>query len=83
MVAMRAGHPLARKPRRDTYLKASHMLVSAIGDAHGVVDAKLAEMGLARRVALTVPNFTLALAQLAESNLVATLPRHLVVRGRV
>ncbi|AZG76534.1 hypothetical protein EHO51_07210 [Methylocystis rosea] len=40
-------------------------------------------ISIARRVALTVPNFTLALAQLAESNLVATLPGHLVVRGRV
>ena len=41
-------------------------------------------ISIARRVALTVPNFTLALAQLAEeSNLVATLPGHLVVRGRI
>jgi DNA-binding transcriptional LysR family regulator len=49
-------------------------------NALGVVDAKLAETGQSRRVALTVPNFMMALVQLAESNLVATLPRHLVER---
>jgi DNA-binding transcriptional LysR family regulator len=44
------------------------------------VDAKLAEKGHSRRVALTVPNFMMALVQLAESDLIATLPRHLVER---
>jgi DNA-binding transcriptional LysR family regulator len=80
VVAMRRGHPLARKPGLAAYLDAQHMLVSTIGDALGVMDAKLAETGHARRVALTVPNFMMALVQLAESNLVATLPRHLVER---
>jgi DNA-binding transcriptional LysR family regulator len=80
VVAMRKGHPLARKPSLVAYLAAQHILVSAIGDALGVVDAKLAEKGHSRRVALTVPNFMMALVQLAESDLVATLPRHLVER---
>jgi DNA-binding transcriptional LysR family regulator len=80
IVAMRRGHPLARKPSLSAYLGAKHMLVSAIGDALGVVDAKLAERGQSRRVALTVPNFMMALVQLAESDLVATLPRRLVER---
>jgi len=77
---MRKGHPLARKASLAAYLAAQHLLVSAIGDALGVVDAKLAEQGHARRVALTVPNFMMALVQLAESDLIATLPRHLVER---
>jgi DNA-binding transcriptional LysR family regulator len=80
VMAMRRGHPLARKPTLTAYLAAQHLLVSAIGDALGVVDAKLAEQGRSRRVALTVPNFMMALVQLAESDLVATLPRHLVER---
>lgn len=80
IVAMRAGHSLARKLSLETYLAAAHMLVSAIGDAHGVVDARLAEMGRTRRIALTVPNFMLALAELADSDLIATLPRHLLAR---
>ena len=80
VVAMRKGHPLARNPDLAGYLAMPHMLVSAIGDAHGVVDAKLAEKGYARRVALTVPNFAMALIQLADSDLVATLPRRFVAR---
>jgi DNA-binding transcriptional LysR family regulator len=80
VVTMRKGHKLARKPGLKGYLAAQHMLVSAIGDALGVVDLKLAELGHSRRVALTVPNFMMALVQLAESDLVATLPRHLVER---
>jgi DNA-binding transcriptional LysR family regulator len=78
VVAMRRGHPLAREFGLTAYLAARHMLVSAIGDAFGVVDAKLAECGLSRRIALTAPNFALALMLLAESELIATLPRRLV-----
>jgi len=80
VVAMRKGHPLRRKLTLASYLAAPHMLVSAIGDAFGIVDLRLAEKGQSRRVALTVPNFMLALAQLADSDLIATLPRHLVER---
>jgi len=79
VVVMRKGHPISRKPfTLKSYLAARHMLVSAIGDATGVVDRMLADRGLSRRVAVTVPNFMMALAQLADSDLIATLPRHLV-----
>jgi DNA-binding transcriptional LysR family regulator len=80
VIAVRRGHALARDPSLEAYLAMRHMLVSVIGDAHGVVDERLAERGLLRRVVLTVPNFMMALAQLAETDLVATLPRHLVLR---
>jgi DNA-binding transcriptional LysR family regulator len=80
VVAMRKGHRLARKLTFASYLSGPHMLVSAIGDALGIVDVRLAEQGQARRVALTVPNFMMALAHLSESDLIATLPRHLVER---
>jgi DNA-binding transcriptional LysR family regulator len=80
IVAARKGHPFLRNPTLKNYLAMRHMLISAIGDAHGVVDEKLAEKGLSRRVTLTVPNFMMALAQLAETDLVATMPRHLVQR---
>jgi DNA-binding transcriptional LysR family regulator len=80
VVAMRKRHPLARALSLTSYVKAQHLLVSAIGDPVGIVDIRLAEQGHSRRVALTVPNFMMALAQLAESDLIATLPRHLVER---
>ena len=80
VVAMRKGHRMARKVTLAAYLAAPQLLVSAIGDALGIVDIRLAERGHTRRVALTVPNFMMALAQLAESDFIATLPRHLVER---
>lgn len=80
VVAMRREHPSAHRLNLESYVAARHLLVSAIGDAYGVADAMLAEQGLQRRVALTVPNFMMALTHLAESDLVATLPRHLVAR---
>lgn len=80
VVTMRRGHGLVRSLTLKSYLAAPHMLVSAIGDALGIVDIKLSEKGQSRRVALTVPNFMLALALLAESDLIATLPRHVVER---
>jgi DNA-binding transcriptional LysR family regulator len=79
VVAMRKGHPFARNPTLKTYLKQRHMLVSAIGDSHGVADEVLAGKNLSRRVALTVPNFMLALTQLAETDLIATLPERLLL----
>jgi DNA-binding transcriptional LysR family regulator len=53
-------------------------LVSHSGDAYGFVGNVLAEQGLSRRVALTVPNFMFALAVLSRSNLISTLPRRFV-----
>jgi DNA-binding transcriptional LysR family regulator len=46
------------------------------GDPHGMVDARLKKLGRVRRVAATVPNFLFALAVVAETDLVAAVPRH-------
>jgi DNA-binding transcriptional LysR family regulator len=75
-IAMRAGHPLGPKLTLDRYCAAKHVLVSMTGDPHGVVDAKLKKLGRARRVAATVPNFLFALAVVAETDLIAAVPRH-------
>ena len=55
-----------------------HLVVSHTGDAHGFVDKVLAKHGHSRRVALTVPNFMFALAVIAETDLIAALPRPFV-----
>lgn len=78
VVTMRKGHPFARNPTLKRYCAMRHLLVSQTGDAHGVVDEELAQQGLSRRVALTVPSFMMALSALAETDLLAALPRHLV-----
>ena len=78
VIAMRAGHPLARALTADSYCAAGHVVVSLGGDPEGFVDGLLAERGLARRVALTVPNFMLGLAIIAGTDLLGALPRRFV-----
>jgi DNA-binding transcriptional LysR family regulator len=78
VVTMRKGHPFARNPTLKRFCNMRHLLVSATGDAHGVVDVALAQQGLKRRVALTVPSFVMALSTLAKTDLLGTLPRHMV-----
>jgi len=78
VVASRVGHPYARKPSLERFCRMQHLLVSLSGDAHGFVDEMLAKRGLSRRIALTVPNFMMALALIAETDLIAALPRRLV-----
>lgn len=78
VVAARRGHPFHRAPTLAAYCRLPHVLVSLGGDPHGFVDDRLRERGLSRRVALVVPSFTLALAIVARSDLVAAVPRHLV-----
>lgn len=82
---LRADHPaLSQKATRggagrqelslETYLMLSHALVSPRGDAVGAVDEALEKRGLRRRIALSVPQFTSALAIVAKSDLVLTAP---------
>lgn len=80
VVAARIGHPYLRKPTMAYYCAADHLVVSPTGDPHGLVDDVLAKKGLARRVALTVPNFMLALAIIADSDILAAMPRSFVAR---
>jgi DNA-binding transcriptional LysR family regulator len=80
VVAMRKGHRYAREPSLAQFCAMRHLLVSLSGDAHGFVDVLLAERGLSRRIVLTVPSFMMALSHLAESDLIAALPRQLVAR---
>jgi DNA-binding transcriptional LysR family regulator len=74
----RPGHAFARNPTLDRYCESTHLLVSSSGDGYGFFDMVLAGQGRSRRVAVTVPNFMMALAVVAESDLVASLPRRLV-----
>lgn len=72
---MREGHPLSTQPMTvKTYAEADHVLVTPRGDAVGFVDEVLAEKGLSRRVALTINQFAVAPAVVANSDLILTLP---------
>ncbi|HEY3253400.1 MAG TPA: LysR family transcriptional regulator [Polyangiaceae bacterium] len=78
VIAARAGHPFLKKPSTKSYCDARHVLASVSADSHGFIDDVLAQKGLSRRVTLVVPNFMLALASLADTDLVTALPRGLV-----
>ena len=78
VVGMRAGHAFGDEPTVARYCAMEHLVVSQTGDAYGFVDRVLADQGLSRRVALTVPNFMFALAVLAETDLISALPAKFV-----
>jgi DNA-binding transcriptional LysR family regulator len=80
VVAMRKGNGFARAPTIAAFCRAQHLLVSLDGDPRGFVDQLLEKRGLQRRIVLTVPTFMMALTQISNSDLIATLPRRLVER---
>jgi len=71
---MRADHPgVDRKLTRGKFLAASHALVSYKG-GHRVIEEALERAGLARRITLRVPHFTVVPMVLERSDLILTLP---------
>jgi len=80
VIAMRAGHAFAKDRSLSGYCTQRHLVVSQSGDPRGFVDKALARRKLVRHVALTAPNFHLALAILSDSDLVAAMPRQFVAR---
>ena len=80
-IVMRRGHDLARGLLTlEAYAAAPHLLITLVGDTTGIVDDRLAEQGLTRRVAMTIPHFAAAPAVLANSDLVAVLPKRIAER---
>lgn len=57
----------------------AHVFVAPSGQSEGVLDERLRERGLSRRVALSVPSFLSALPVVASSRLVCVLPRRVAV----
>lgn len=78
VVAARADHPFRKRPTLEAYRAARHLLVSRTGDTRGFVDDILERQRCSRRVVMTVPTFMSALALLADSDLLGTLPLSLM-----
>ncbi len=76
---MRRGHPALTGPLTpQVYAGLRHALITIRDDrSPGTVDEALARLGLARRIALRVPNFLAAPLIVAETDLVVTLPLRL------
>ena len=78
-VVMRRDHPLVQQQMTlEVYTSAEHLIVSPRGDHTGIVDEELGKLGQARRVTMAVPQFLPALAIVATTDLIATLPSRLV-----
>ncbi len=76
LVVARTGHPAFEQPLDlARYAAFGHALVSPGGSLSGVVDRLLAAEGLSRRVVVAVPYFFAALATVARTDLIATVPR--------
>ncbi len=76
---MRSGHALAGAPLSlDAFCQAQHVLVSFSGRAYGLIDEALASVNRSRRVVLTVNQFFTTGSVVAQSDLLAVLPRHFV-----
>ena len=58
----------------DAYCAADHVLIAPGGDLRGVVDGQLEGMGRSRRIVLGLPAFLPALAAVAASGALVTLP---------
>lgn len=70
----RRGHPaFAGGTDIAAFAAAPHLLVSPEGDRVGLVDHRLAAVGLERRVVLSLPQFLVAPFVIAETDLIATL----------
>jgi len=72
---MRAGHPAGgKKLTMKRFAEAAHVLVTYRGGGHRVIEEALERSGVARRIALRVPHFTVVPMVLARTDLILTLP---------
>jgi DNA-binding transcriptional LysR family regulator len=77
-VVVRGGHAgIGKKLTFADYVNAHHIVVSLDGSVSGIVDRVLARDGHSRKLVAAVPFFTTALATVARSDLIATVPRRL------
>lgn len=74
VVVARTGHPYLADPSLEAYCAANHLMVSVRADLGSYTGDALAALGLTRRVQLTVPQFIVALATIAETDLIGTIP---------
>jgi DNA-binding transcriptional LysR family regulator len=78
VVVAQKRHPFALKPTLQRFCEARHLVVSMTADPRGFLDEELARNGMSRHVALTVPDFGAALATVADTDLIAAMPRRFV-----
>jgi DNA-binding transcriptional LysR family regulator len=72
---MSPEHPLVNKEFDiKALVESDNLLVSLSGDASGIVDCKLAEQKLTRRIAMTTNSFGGAISLIRETSLISVIP---------
>ncbi len=81
VLMMREGHPLSNsQPGLEDYLAARHVLVSSRHRGPGLEDFAMARQGHRRQVVLRCQHYQSAMAVVAETDLLLTLPAMLAER---
>ncbi|MCP3471984.1 LysR family transcriptional regulator [Bradyrhizobium sp. CCGUVB1N3] len=79
-LAVRRGHPVGAKlKQRETFLAARHVAVIIRGQAEDLIDTWLRSKGIERHIALVVSGYLEALHVAARTDLVAFVPRRLIL----
>ncbi|MBL1265192.1 LysR family transcriptional regulator [Candidatus Methylomicrobium oryzae] len=74
----RKAHPMLKNGLSLTdYVALPHMLISRTGSPVGLIDQKLQEMGMERRIQLTVPHFLSAPLIVAQTDMILSLPQRI------
>ncbi|CAN5221683.1 LysR family transcriptional regulator [soil metagenome] len=76
VVLVAADHPrIGTRLTKTAFARESHVVVTASGTGHYIVDKVLARAGVERRIVLRVPSFLGVARIVAETELIATVPR--------
>jgi DNA-binding transcriptional LysR family regulator len=80
VLAVRRDHPVGNDlSKLNTFLEARHIAVVGRGEAPDQIDDWLATQGIRRKTALVAPSYLQALQIAAETDLVAFVPKRLVI----
>jgi DNA-binding transcriptional LysR family regulator len=76
---VRADHPVMRSSKVPlaTFLELSHAVVQAVGRSNELFETEMKKRGLRRRIQLLSCHFVTLPAIIAQTDLIATVPRHL------
>jgi DNA-binding transcriptional LysR family regulator len=78
---VRKGHPkIGAQMTLDDYLQAKHITIAQDGRIHDVVELGLAARGIQRQIGLEISHFLSVPFIVAQSDLVATIPRPLALQ---
>ena len=81
MLIGRHNHPLlGGELSPEDFAALTHLLVSQRGDAFGIVDSRLREVGLSRRISITVPHFLAAPFIVGATDVVAVMAERVARR---